>query len=165
MTISKTHSIAISEFPTALQILIRAELAAGNSIAEISGGFPAPPVGACLKLAKRVTTRPHESDKEIQYCKRNRTDYSGEFTDAKRFFFVLEPPLPSDSDPDMNVLRAERQGASGPPILLSPQRRSARLKNFVNKPNGALSYRMQFIRRHRRRCYRRGWIGFVQAWS
>ena len=45
------HTKALARFPPVLQELIQAELAAGNSIVEIGGGFPAPPAGAGLRLA------------------------------------------------------------------------------------------------------------------
>lgn len=109
MNIPKEHTQAVAEFPPALQALIQSELAAGNRIVEITSGFPAPPVGACLKLARPVTTRLRASDNVLQFYERNHPDHSGEFTDAKGFFFVLEPPLPPEPEPDMNAIRAERE--------------------------------------------------------
>lgn len=95
-----------AEFPAKLQELVEAELAAGNEIVEICNGFPAPPVGACLKLAKLVTTQPRQSGSGLDFYERNTSSYSGEFTDEKRFFFVLEPPKPPEPEPDMNAIRA-----------------------------------------------------------
>lgn len=109
MSLSDDQSRAIAEFPEVLQKLIHAELAAGNSILEIGAGFPAPPVGACLKLAKKVSTRAHESDNEIDFRARNSSLHSGEFTDGKRFFFVLEPPDEPAAYPDMDAIGAERE--------------------------------------------------------
>ncbi|MCL4205573.1 MAG: hypothetical protein KJ000_24090 [Pirellulaceae bacterium] len=109
MIIPDEHAKAIADFPQVLRNLIEAELAAGNRIIELGSGFPAPPVGACLKLAQRVSTRPRASSGELQFFERNRSDYSGEFTDAKRYFFVLEPPLPPPTEPDMDAIRAERE--------------------------------------------------------
>jgi hypothetical protein len=95
----------IAKFPDVLRELIEAELAADNEIAELSYGFPAPPVGACVKLAKPVRSRPRETAGGIDFNDRNGSSYSGEFTDAKRFFWVLEPPHPPEPEPDMNAIR------------------------------------------------------------
>ncbi len=109
MIIPDEYAKTVAAFPRVLQDLIKAELAAGNRIVELGSGFPAPPVGACVKLANRVSTRPRASSGELQFFERNRSDYSGEFTDAKRYFFVLEPPLPPEAEPDMDAIRAERE--------------------------------------------------------
>ncbi len=122
----------LAEFPQALQDLIKAELLAGNSIVEVCGGFPAPPVGACVKLARCVTTRARESDPCIDFYERNNSDYSGEFTDAKRFYFVLEPPRPPDPEPDMDAIRAERedrQRAADAALQAEAEREAKQLRN------------------------------------
>src|SRR5262249_33247684 len=41
---------------------------------------------------------------------RNSSIYSGEFTDAKRFYFVLEPPDPPPPEPNMDAIREAAQG-------------------------------------------------------
>ena len=100
---------------------------------EVSSGFPAPPVGACLKLAKRVSTQARESDGDLDFYERKTSSHSGEFTDAKRFFFVLEPPLPPEPEPDTNAIRAaieKRQRAADAELYRSqgtpiPTRRKA----------------------------------------
>lgn len=99
----------LAAFPAALRKLVEAELKAGNAIAELSHGFPAAPCGAYVKLAKPVGPRRRKSAGEVAFHDRNMPDYSGEFTDAKRHFFVLEPPHPREPAPDMNALRAERE--------------------------------------------------------
>jgi hypothetical protein len=108
------------EFPTALRELVEAELAAGNEIAEISGGFPAAPVGCYVKLTQRVTTRPRTKTPEIDFYERNMPDYSGEFTDAQRHFFVLEPPAPPPPPPDMDAIRASLAGGPPAPVFRTP---------------------------------------------
>lgn len=125
MSLTAEQTRAIAEFPLVLQSLIHAELAAGNSIIEIGSGFPAPPVGACLRLGKKVTTRPRESDGQISFYDRNNSSYSGEFTDAKRFFFVLEPPNDPEPYPDMDAIRAEmeaRQRAADAELITAAER-------------------------------------------
>ena len=91
MNVPKEFAEAFAAFPLKLRNLVLAEIAAGNSIVEIGAGFPAPPVGANLKLAQPVSTRPRKSAHGVDFYERNSSLYSGEFTDAKRFFFVLEP--------------------------------------------------------------------------
>ncbi len=97
----------IAAFPAPLRKLIEAELKAGNAIVELSSCFPAPPAGAYVKLAKPVSTRARKTSRAITYYDRNASGYSGEFTDAERFYFVLEPPRPPEPPPDMNALRAQ----------------------------------------------------------
>lgn len=98
-----------ADFPDALRELIEAELKAGNQIVELSSTFPAPPAGAYVKLENPVTTRPRESSEGVSFYDRNSSSYSGEFTDAKRFYFVLEPPRPPEPEPDMDAIRAEME--------------------------------------------------------
>ena len=99
-------SVLFAALPTELSNLVQAELAAGNSIIEIGHSHPAPPVGAYVKLAKKISTRPRASGGGLSFYERNSSLYSGEFTDAKRFYFVLEPPLPPPPEPDMDAIRA-----------------------------------------------------------
>jgi hypothetical protein len=58
-----------------------------------------------VRLAKKVTTRPRDSGNGLDFYERNSSSYSGEFTDARRFFFVLEPPNPPPPEPDMDAIR------------------------------------------------------------
>ena len=83
----------LAKFPVALRTLIETELASGNSIVEIGHSFPAPPAGAYIKLASIVSTRARDNGDGLSFYDRNNSSYSGEFTDAKRFYFVLEPPI------------------------------------------------------------------------
>lgn len=123
MALNPDLAARLREFPPALQRLIGAELAAGNDVTEIGAGFPAPPVGACAKLAREVTTRPRESGDGLDFYDRNSTLYSGEWTDAKRFFFVLEPPRPYE---EPQPRRIEPVVAPEPPAIKDkPKRRRA----------------------------------------
>ncbi|MEZ5330377.1 MAG: hypothetical protein R3F19_35465, partial [Verrucomicrobiales bacterium] len=97
MQLTEQQAIAVAKFPAALQDLIATELSAGNAIAEIGSGFPAPPIGAWLKLARPITTRPGSSDARLDFRERNNSLYSSEITDQTRLFFVLEPPKPPAS--------------------------------------------------------------------
>jgi len=137
MSLTDEQSRALATFPQILQDLVHAELVAGNSIVEIGAGFPAPPVGACLKLAKRVSTRPRESDDMIHFYERNSSSYSGEFTDAKRFFWVLEPPNEdAGAYPDMDAIRAEmeaRQRAADAEMLDAAERDARYHRERMNK--------------------------------
>lgn len=114
MKLSAEQQIELEKFPTALQSLVTAELAAGNSIVEIGHSFPAPPVGAYIKLANEVTTRTRATLDGLSFYERNSSIYSGEFTDAKRFYFVLEPPKPPPPEPDMELIRKSMAQAPEP---------------------------------------------------
>lgn len=108
MNLTAEQQEELAKFPPVLRALIAAELAAGNSIVEVGHSFPAPPAGAYFKLANKVGTRPRASGDGIDFHDRNGSLYSGEFTDAKRFYFILEPPRPPEPEPDLDALRAER---------------------------------------------------------
>jgi hypothetical protein len=105
----------LAALPIALRELLNAELAAGNAIAEIGGSFPAPPVGAYVKLARAVTTRPRANGDGLVFYDRNSSAYSGEWTDAKRYFFLLEPSHPPKPEPDMDAIRDGLNAAANTP--------------------------------------------------
>ncbi len=106
MRFPQEHDKEFAQFPAVLRELVRAELAAGNTIAEFSHGFPAAPCGAYIKLARLVTTRARTKTPDLDFYDRDSPSYSGEFTDAKRHFFVLEPAHPPKPPPDMDAIRA-----------------------------------------------------------
>lgn len=107
LSVPKEYEAAFAGFPAALQALVLAELEAGNTIVELTYGFPAAPCGACIRLARTVTSRARERTTELDFYDRDTSTYSGEFTDAKRHYFVLEPPRPTAPRPDMDAIRAE----------------------------------------------------------
>jgi hypothetical protein len=92
--------------PGVLQRLLLDELDAGNRILDLGHSFPAPPAGAYFLLANPVTTRPRSSGNGLVFRARNSSLYSGEFTDERRFYFVLEAPMPPPPEPDMHAIRA-----------------------------------------------------------
>ncbi len=116
MKLAPEHQKDFAAMPAALRKLLEAELAAGNEIIEVSHCFPAPPAGAYFKLAKPVSTRPRESGDDIHFYNRDNSSYAGEFTDAKRFYFILEPPYPPPPYPDMDAIR---KAAEGTPTALT----------------------------------------------
>jgi hypothetical protein len=83
-----------AKFPAPLRALVEAEVAAGNPVIEFGHGFPAPPVGAYVKLAGPLRTQPRASTPEIAFYERNTSSYNGELHDERRHYFVLEAPLP-----------------------------------------------------------------------
>jgi hypothetical protein len=94
MEIPQDFATDWAKFPAELRSLVEAEAAAGNPVLEFGHGFPAPPAGAYVKLTGPVTTRPRASTAEISFYERNSSLYAGEFHDARRFYFVVEAPLP-----------------------------------------------------------------------
>src|SRR5688500_19670674 len=111
MIITDLARKAMNAMPPVLRSLLEAELAAGNSIAEIGHSLPAPPVGAYIKLVHPLLTRPRVSGDGIDYYSRNSSLYSGEITDAQRCFFLLEPAAPALPERDMEAIRAEHTPA------------------------------------------------------
>ncbi len=105
MSPASDYESELAAFPAPLRTLIAAELEAGNAIAELGHSFPAAPCGAYVLFAHPVTTRPRAATPELGFYDRNCSLYSGEFYDAHRHFFALEPPRPPEPEPDMNALR------------------------------------------------------------
>ncbi len=92
-------------FPESLRKLVEDELKSGNQVIEFGHGFPAAPCGAYIKLASEVSTRKHEATADLYFYDSDSSNYSGEFTDRNRHFFVLEPPHPPKQEPDMQAIR------------------------------------------------------------
>lgn len=105
MKITLEQEMELAKFPVTLQSLVESEIASGNAIVEIGHSFPAPPAGAYIKLANKVSTRARDDGDGLSFYERNSSSYSGEFTDAKRFYFVLEPPNPPPAEVDMDAIR------------------------------------------------------------
>ena len=101
------HRAEVARLPAALRDLLEDELVAGNEIVAVTSTFPAPPAGVAVWLARPVRTRPRTSDASIAFYDRNTSSYSGEWHDAQRFFFVLEPPRPPEPEVDMDAVRAQ----------------------------------------------------------
>jgi hypothetical protein len=109
MKLTAEQEKELKSFPPVLRALVERELESGNSIKEVGHSFPAPPAGAYFKMAKKVTTRPRVSGSGLDFYDRNSSIYSGEFTDAKRFYFVIEPPNPPEPEADMDAIRKEKE--------------------------------------------------------
>ncbi len=112
MSLTAEQQKELGAFPPVLRQFVEDELAAGNSIVEFGHSFPAPPAGAYCKLAHKVTTRPRASSDGLSFYERNSSIYSGEFTDAKRFYFLIEPPNPPPPEPDMDAIRKALEPAA-----------------------------------------------------
>ncbi len=102
----------LADLSPALRAALDAEVAAGNEIADITNGFPAPPIGFCIVL-RDAFRAPDESRAGLDWRRRQSSLYSGELTDADRRIFLLTPPNPDDAAyPDMDAIRAERDRAN-----------------------------------------------------
>ena len=127
----------LDKFPSALRELVQAELAAGNAIEEIGHSFPAPAIGAYIKLARVLVTRQPVSGQGLDFRARNSATSSGEFTDSERHFFVLLPPVPDPEMPSMDAIRKAHAppdqplGGEGAPDRLPYKRR---YKQLTDKP-------------------------------
>jgi hypothetical protein len=119
MNSSAASDPRLASFPGPLRELLDAELTAGNTIVEIASCFPAPPAGAYVKLARPVSTRPRATNDGLVFYDRNSSLYSGEWTDAKRFHFLLEPSRPPEPEPDMDAIRRAHTPPAAP-LLAGP---------------------------------------------
>lgn len=124
MSLTPEQQKELARFPTVLRALIEAELAAGNAIDEIGHSFPAPPAGACFKLAKQVSVRPRASGDGLDFRERNSSTQSGEFTDAQRFYFILEPPVEAPPPPDMDAIRKALEPRPDPQVQFAQTRKA-----------------------------------------
>ncbi len=129
MPIPSEFAKEFSSFPTALRELVEAELAAGNAIAAIEHGFPAAPCGASIKLAQAVKDERRKSGGGFAFYARNNSDHAGEFTTAERHFFVLEPPLRPEPEPDMDAIRKAHEPRPSPLVQPAKRRPGAAVKN------------------------------------
>ncbi|MBK9387572.1 MAG: hypothetical protein IPN34_22385 [Planctomycetes bacterium] len=125
MELDREQQKELASFPPALRALIDAELAAGNRIVELSHGFPAPPIGAYVMLEKKVTTRPRASGDGLDHRARSSSLSSGEFTDAARVYFVVEPPDAPPPEPDMDAIRRAHEPKPDPLAVLAHRRSAA----------------------------------------
>jgi len=112
---NKTHVTdddRLQELPPALRAVLDAELAAGNTVASVFDGFPAPPFGGgCVMLGERFRAA-EETRAGLDWRRRQSSTSSGELTDVDRRWFILTPPDPADAAyPDMDAIRAERERA------------------------------------------------------
>ncbi|MBL9138952.1 MAG: hypothetical protein JNK85_23995 [Verrucomicrobiales bacterium] len=137
MNLTPEQQTELAQFPPTLRALVEAELSAGNSIVEIGHGHPAPPVGAYFKLANRVTTCPRASGAGLNFYERNGSSHSGEFTDEKRFFFVLEPPNPPPPEPDMDAIRKALEPKPDPLVQLAQRPAGSGGRTRIGAPAAA----------------------------
>lgn len=109
------HHAIVADWPVALRDLLTNELAAGNRIVEVGHTHPAPPVGAWIMLADRVTTQPRKSTPALRFYERDSSQYLGEFTDERGFCYLLEAPGPPPEPPDMDAIREALGRTAAPP--------------------------------------------------
>jgi hypothetical protein len=107
MEIPAPFTKELAAFPAALLQLVNDELEAGNCIVGFVRAFPAPRDGVCVKLEKPVSTRARASSRGVIFREWNSLGHAGEFTDADRCYFVLEPPHPPSVEKNMDSIRAE----------------------------------------------------------
>jgi len=118
--------------PAPLRQLLDAELAAGNTIADSGHGPPAPPVGAWAKMARKISSPVPEG---VRFVARNSAQWSGEYADAARHFFLLDPPLPdAGAYPDMDAIRAAHRAPETPIAALAARAPGEALLRALNAP-------------------------------
>lgn len=85
-------SAEIATLPPGLQQVLRAELDAGNEVVAADHGFPAPPVGVAIRLARPIKWSSELPD--VHACRFPNWDSSAGYSDQQRHFFVLGPAPP-----------------------------------------------------------------------
>jgi hypothetical protein len=133
--ISKAFQADVDKLPVSLRKLLYDELAAGNEIVEVGHSFPAPPMGAYFKLGHSVSTRLHESGGGLDFYDRNTPYYSDEFTDVKRFFFILEPPHKQLLSPEMGAIRNVHSSANFVQMKDNPMKEYMQSDNVTDVQN------------------------------
>ncbi|MEP6762927.1 MAG: hypothetical protein ABJB66_01390 [Gemmatimonadaceae bacterium] len=104
----------LGQFPDKMRELLDAELVAGNSILQITHGHPAPPIGACVMLARAVSTRLRQTGAGLKFRAANSSLYSGQFSDLDERYFILEAPLPPPEELSMDAIRDAHNARSAP---------------------------------------------------
>jgi len=106
----------LAQLPSALRVLLEAELAAGNQIATIENGFPAPPVGFCVYLTQTISC---PADPSLRYREWPNWNRASGYSDAQEHFFLLNPSRPAPPDPVMHY-DAEGAWVSSKPVVTPP---------------------------------------------
>lgn len=104
------HAV-IAQLSVELRELVLAELAAGNSVVDVSGVPGEHATSLRVHLAKRVTTRPRANSRAILYIGRERVRQPSEFRSRDGMHSVLEPPISPEQEADMDAIRAELREA------------------------------------------------------
>lgn len=94
MNSSAIPPFELAALPVALRAVLDAELAAGNAIARVGFGPPAPPGGACIHLARPIATRRENSPDGLSASAWPNWDHATGLTDAHGRFFLVNPPAP-----------------------------------------------------------------------
>ncbi len=103
---------ALAAFPPGLRALVEAEVRAGNAVAEVGHGHPAPPRGAFVRMALPLGTSVPD---DLDGRERSSSLWSTEVTDADRVHWVLGAPLPPPAEPDMAAIREAVNRPTGEP--------------------------------------------------
>ncbi len=103
---STPEKIALAELPPGLSTLLAREIAAGNAIEHIGGGHPAPPIGACIMLARGLSSSDRFPD-GVRHRVRSSSLYTDEITEGAGHYFILTPPGAPPEIPDMDAIRAQ----------------------------------------------------------
>jgi hypothetical protein len=109
MNIPEEFLKEVQSLPPELRAVLEAELAAGNTIAEVGHDHPAAPVGAWLKMARTFSTKPDAVPKGVKFRRRNSSLWSGEYSDANGFFFLLDPGLPYEEPMPLHEFYRRRE--------------------------------------------------------
>lgn len=96
----------VARLPPPLRVLLKAELAAGNEIAEVLHGFPVAPVGVGIRLVRPLSIPVLAGTAGIIPCRLPNWDGSSGYSDEPRHSFLLGPSVVTPDPPRMDEIRA-----------------------------------------------------------
>jgi len=102
----------IAKLPATLRAVVEAELAAGNEVAKVLQGYPAPPAGGGIRLARPLSVPLASTAAGVRPCHFPAWDGSSGYSDELKHNFVLGPPGATSASPGMGEIRdgADRPG-------------------------------------------------------
>jgi hypothetical protein len=139
----------IAELPETLRAVVKAELAAGNEVAEVLNGYPVPPVGVGIRLSHPLSVPLAETTAGLRPCRFPAWDGSSGYSDEPRQNFVLGPPRATSDPPGMGEIhdRADLPGRSAAAVSDSSLDRFERsLQINYEKWHDGIGYDLDAIR-------------------
>jgi len=101
----------VDRLPPGLRSILDRELAAGNGIEEAGGGHPAAPAGLWLRLKEAFGPVPEPLPDDVGHYRRNGSTWCSEYSDSKRHFFLLDPPVAPVDPPSPAEFYRQREEA------------------------------------------------------
>ena len=114
MIVPPAFQAEVASLPSPLRAVLEAELAAGNEILDVVHTFPAPPIGACVRLARPLSPDGSSVPAGVNPCRFPNWDGSSGLSDMAGHYFVLGPPVAPPDPPGMDEIGAGRSSGATP---------------------------------------------------